>query len=88
MNLEKRVVDCSLWELSDLVKLIVQANKPEAIDTQHKGRYMTEKEVLSHFTISESTLRSWVNKKLITKYKVVGNIRFLTTEIEKLIKPV
>lgn len=88
MNLDKRLVDCSLGELSDLVKaIIITESKPKVLETNSKGKYMTEKEVLAFYGIKETALRNWVNKKLITKYKVVGNSRYLTSEVEKLIQP-
>lgn len=86
MNLDKRLIDCSLADLAEVVKIITKAEMAEIATPQAESKYMSSDAVCALFDIAESTLRSYVSKKIIRKYKVGGNIRFKKTEIEAMVQ--
>lgn len=88
MDLDRRLIDCNLGDLADIVKTIVAAEANSTPKEVKTGKYMSHAAVIELFGISESTLKGWVSDKLIVKYKVGGVIRYLTSDVEKLVKPV
>lgn len=89
MNLDQRLIDSTVGDLAAVVKTIVQAEMM-AMDRERPSnateKYMPAKDVCELYAISESTLNSYVSKKIIKKYRVGGNIRFRASEVAKLVK--
>lgn len=89
MNLDQRLIDSTVGDLAALYplpsSLLVLSFSPQR-PSNATEKYMPAKDVCELYAISESTLNSYVSKKIIKKYRVGGNIRFRASEVAKLVK--